>query len=458
MKIRISNHLELAEIPDSLPHAIREKLTLTNPKWIENDRRGFSNYQTPRLLRFYTALSHGGLIVPRGFGRQLVNLCRAYGVSPIYVDQRRVLSEVDFTFSAQLRPYQTTAVQDMLKHTQGVLSAPTGSGKTIMALKIIAERRQPCLIVVHTRELLNQWRDRIVSFLGVPKDEIGIIGGGKKKIGGRITVGLVQSLYKCAAEVSDRFGHVVVDECHRTPSRTFTECVTSFDCKYLTGLSATCYRRDKLSRLIFLSLGDICHKIEPGTLQKTGDVLRAEIVTRETDFRTDLNPSVEYSKMLSELCADAERNNLIASDVARETRKAEGVCLVLSDRKTHCETLQSILADDFRTPSTVLTGGLSTKKRAEIIKQLNAGNIKVLISTTSLLSEGFDCQSLTTLFMATPIRFSGRVIQCAGRVLRPAPGKTKARVFDYIDTNIGPLRASATARRYTYEKHGIQAA
>jgi len=450
MKIKISNHLELSEIPADLSHEIREKLTLQNPKWIENEKRGFSNYQTPRFIRCYESF-HGGFLVPRGFGRQLVNLCRAYNVTPTFDDQRRVLPEVEFTFSAQLRPYQTTAVGDMLKHTQGVLSSPTGSGKTIMALKLIAERKQPCLVICHTRELLNQWIDRIESFLGVPKDEIGIIGGGKKKIGDRITVALVQSLIKRTAEVSPFIGHLLVDECHRTPSRTFTEAVQAFDAKYLTGLSATAYRRDKLSRLIFLYLGDVCHQIEPGTLHETGDVLRAEIITRETDFRTGLDPSAEYSRMLSELCADAERNNLIASDVAQETRNGEGVCLVLSDRKSHCQTLQSILADDFKLSTDVLTGSLSTMKRAEIIERLNAGEIKILIATGQLIGEGFDCKGLSTIFLTTPIKFSGRVLQYIGRVLRPAPGKDKARVFDYIDVNVGALVASARARQRAYE-------
>jgi len=451
MKITIQNKLFLENITEHLQTEIASRLTMNNPKYYENERMGRSNYKTPRLLRFYEQLPNGGLTIPRGFGMHLVNLCRVYGVKATYADQRRELPEVDFTFKAQLRQYQDDAVQDMKKHTQGVLSSPTGSGKTIMALRLIADRKQPTLIVVHTRELLNQWVDRIDSFLGVPRDEIGVIGGGKKKIGGRVTVGLVQSLYKCAAEVAPSFGHVVVDECHRTPSKTFTECVTSFDAKYLTGLSATPYRRDKLSRLIFLYLGDVCHQIGPGTLQETGDILKAEIITKETDFRTNFDASAEYSKMLSELCGDTKRNRLIAEDVVQEARKSKGICLVLSDRKSHCQTLQTMLADDFSIDSEVLTGSLPTKKRQEVIDRLNAGKVKVMIATGQLIGEGFDCPDLETIFLSTPIRFSGRVLQYIGRVLRPAPGKSKARVFDYIDASIGPLAASAKARQRVYE-------
>ena len=117
----------------------------------------------------------------------------------------------------------------------GVLAAPTGSGKTIMALALIARRQQPAMVVVHTRELMEQWISRIENFLGVAADQVGRIGGGKQIIGDKISVALVQSLYKVAHDVAPHVGHLVVDECHRAPPRTFTEAVSAFDCRYLTG-------------------------------------------------------------------------------------------------------------------------------------------------------------------------------------------------------------------------------
>jgi superfamily II DNA or RNA helicase len=111
----------------------------------------------------------------------------------------------------------------VLTRDLGTLAAPTGSGKTVMGLAVIAARRQPALIVVHNKELLDQWVARIEAFLGIPPQEVGIIGGGKKWIGQKITVGLVQSLYKCAGEVAPHIGFLVADECHRAPARTFTQ-------------------------------------------------------------------------------------------------------------------------------------------------------------------------------------------------------------------------------------------
>ncbi len=332
----------------------------------------------------------------------------------------------------------------------GTLSAPTGSGKTIMALYIIAQRKQPALIVVHTKELLNQWCDRIETFLGIPKAEIGIIGAGKKIIGDNITVALVQTLYKCTCDVLQHIGHLVVDECHRVPSRTFTEAVTAFDSKYMLGLSATPWRRDKLSKLIFWHLGDVHFEIDKEDLQETGDILKAEVVTRETDFIPYNDATFEYSKMLSELTKSELRNNLICGDVVAAARNGSGICLVLSDRRDHCKALHDILQNNFDQSSTVLTGDVPAKERQDIVDRLNSGKVKVLVATGQLIGEGFDCKQLSTLFLATPISFDGRVLQYLGRVLRPTPGKDKATIFDYVDVNVPVLVSSAKAREKVY--------
>ena len=322
-----------------------------------------------------------------------------------------------------------------------------------MALYVIAERNQSALIVVHAKELLNQWLDRIETFLKIPKDEIGIIGNGKKNIGHKVTVALVQSLYKCAEEVSQSIGHLIVDECHRTPSRTFTEAVTAFDSKFSLGLSATPWRRDKLSKLIYWHIGNVVHEVDKAGLIENGDILQADVVIRETNFTTCLDPSNEYSKMLSELTGDLERNRLIASDIAREAKDGGDICLMLSDRKAHCQVIQSLLKQEYKTKSDLLTGNVPARGRQAIVDRLNSGKIKVLIATGQLVGEGFDCKGLATLFLTTPIRFDGRVLQYVGRVLRPAKDKARPRVYDYIDSNIGVLGAAAKARARVYERN-----
>ncbi|MGA8178763.1 MAG: DEAD/DEAH box helicase [Desulfobacterales bacterium] len=450
MKIILANNLRLYNMPAEIRTQLIKTLTFSNPKWMENERMGRWNRGTPKMLKFYDKARGGGLWIPRGYMRQLMLLCKRQGIAYEVDDQRRTLNPIDFHFGGRLKPFQQKAVDTMMSRDFGTLSAPTGSGKTVMALYIMALRKQPCLIVVHTKDLAFQWMERIEKFLGISKDLVGFIGGGKINMGEKMTVALVQTLYKCAEEVSKKVAFLVVDECHRCPSRTFTEAVTEFDSRYMLGLSATPYRRDNLSRLIFWHLGDVHHEIDQNRLIRTGDVLAAEVIVRETKFKPYYDPVNEYSKMMSELTQDDDRNRLIASDIAKEAKQSGGVCLVLSDRKKHCETLQSMLRFKYKIPSGLLIGDLSVAERREVLDCLDKGEIKVLIATGQLIGEGFDRSDLSPLFLVTPIKFSGRVLQYLGRVLRPAPGKKKARVYDYVDIHVDVLKAMARARQRTY--------
>ncbi len=450
LNITITKDLRLNHTPAELMRILMENLTFTNPKWLENERMGRWNRGTPRELRFYDRIARDRIWIPRGYIRRLILSCRRLGIDYQLEDKRRLLRQVDFRFAGQLKPFQQIAVDRMLAKDFGTLSSATGSGKTVMALAIIARRRQPALIVVHTKDLAVQWIERIGQFLDIDTANVGLIGIGKKSVGKEITVAMVQSLYKCADEIAPHVGFLLVDECHRCPSRTFTEAVTGFDSKYMLGLSATPWRRDKLSKLIFWHLGDLHHEVDKHHLIETGDVLEAEVIVRQTRFKPYHDPVNEYSKMLSELTTDTERNILIAEDVAREAAKNSGVCLVLSDRKAHCEDLQAILRYRCKIPAELLTGDLSHSQRQDVIERLNGGHIRVVIATGQLVGEGFDCRNLSTLFLATPIRFSGRVLQYLGRVLRPAPGKNRARVYDYVDIHVEPLQKAAEARQRIY--------
>jgi superfamily II DNA or RNA helicase len=439
---------QFSALPKRVLDALHTRFTFANPAFSDLERLGKWTGRTPRELCFL-AVSDNQVAIPRGATRQALNILDAHGVEYRLDDRRRTLPEVNFTFTGKLRPYQQEAVASILARDFGTLSAPTGSGKTCMALHVIAERQQPALIVVHTKELMEQWVDRIMSFLGLSGHEIGRIGSGKQTIGKHITVALVQSLYKCAADVARSIGFLVVDECHRAPSRIFTEAVTAFDCRYMLGLSATPYRRDGLSRLIYWHLGDVVHQIKAEDLQESGDILKAEVITRETNFIPSVDPSTHYSMMISELTRDRQRNTMIARDVAREVRGCTGVCLVLSDRKSHLHTLHDMLKHrDINTH--ILTGDMPTKERADVVDALNNGQVKALLATGQLIGEGFDCRELSTLVLASPIRFSGRVRQYLGRILRPATGKT-ARVIDYVDARCGVLANAARHRAKVYQ-------
>lgn len=450
LTLTLSNYLYLKGVPETLYDWLTETLQFPNPKWLENERMGRWNRGTPKELRYYRRLRGGGLRIPRGFIRSLIRTCRQRDIPYELVDRRRELPDVPFRFQGALKPFQEQAARKLLSRQFGTLSAPTGSGKTVIGLYMVAQRRQPALVVVHTRDLADQWIERIGQFLGIPEADVGRIGGGKSRTGSAITVALVQSLYKQANAVSKQVGFLLVDECHRTPSRTFTDAVTAFDARYMLGLSATPWRRDQLSKLIFWHLGDVHHKVSKTRLVATGDVLPAEVVVRKTEFRPYFDPVTEYTRMLSELTMDPERNFLIVADITKECEAGDGICLVLSDRKAHCENLKGLLKYRHGIAADVLTGAVPAAERKAVVARVRGGEVRVLIATGQLIGEGFDCPDLSTLFLATPIRFSGRLLQYLGRVLRPAPGKDRARVFDYVDVHVDPLVKAAKARQRTY--------
>ncbi len=449
MKILLKENICISEAPEILLKEIRDTFTIENPLWIDNARMGRWQGKTDHWLTFFKKLP-GGLSIPRGAMGLILYFCKKKDIRYQITDNRRNLPPVDFTFDGILKGYQQRAVKDILIRDFNVLQAGTGTGKTIMALYAIVERKQPCLVIVHSKELLNQWIDRIEQFLEISRDEIGIIGNGKKRIGEKITVGIVNSIYPIADEIKEHIGHLVVDECHRTPSRTFTEAVTTFDSKFMVGLSATPFRRDGLTKLIGWHLG---RQVEVNNSELTeNDIIKnVEVIIRETEFSTDFDASEEYPQMLSELTEDRGRNLLIAADIVKEVSNNGGVCLALSDRKEHCRTLADILGQQ-GIIADVLTGEVSNVGRKDIIDRLGAGKVKVLIATGQLIGEGFDCRGLSTLFLTTPIKFDGRVIQYAGRILRTSQGKEKAKIYDYVDKRIGVLRSAAYARQKVYSK------
>ncbi|GKT07780.1 DEAD/DEAH box helicase [Desulforhabdus sp. TSK] len=359
---------------------VKSRFTFENPAYEQAVKHGRWAGNISELLSFCN-IEGRALSIPRGATRAVVEILKRHGVPFQIDDQRRELPLVDFSFAGQLRPYQESAVRAMLQREFGVLCAPTGSGKTTMALSIIAERKQPALIIVHTRELAEQWIDRIERFLGIPREEVGMIGGGRRTVGRRISVGMVQSLVKCADLFAPLVGHLVVDECHHSPSRTFTEVVSAFDARYMLGLSATPYRRDGLGRLIWWHLGDNVHEVDQASLFGGGHILKPEVITRGTGYRGgEHDPAEEWSRFVGELPEDNDRNRLICGDIAEEYR-AGATCLVLSDGVEHCRRVQRMLACR-KIDAVLLNGQLSRKARSEVMKGILEGRERAILATS----------------------------------------------------------------------------
>jgi superfamily II DNA or RNA helicase len=454
MKIRIDQQATATDCRPETLAEIRCRLTFDNPEYLDRKKKVFSTWGIDHEIFCFSSIP-GGLVFSRGFTGQACRIAKQNGERLHFDDQRRVLPEVDLQFTGTLKPFQLAAVADIKKKDFCTLQSPTGSGKTVMTMPVIADRKQPALIICHTRELADQWVSMIETFLGIPKSEIGFVGGGKMRFGDRVTIGLVQSMTKHVDGVFPYIGFLIVDECHRAPSRTFTDVVSKFDCKYMLGLSATPYRRDGLTRLIHFHIGDEAYKVDGQALVDDGHICKAVVVIVETEFKTGLDPSKDYSRMLSELCLDSERNKLVASHAHHEAVGGSGLSLVLSDRKSHCEALRAALSF-YGIDAATLTGDTSTKDRKILNDKLRAGNIRVLLATGALIGEGFDLPEISSVVLATPVKFPGRLIQYVGRALRPAPGKNYARIIDFCDSGVGVLKAGAKARLRTFQAmHGL---
>jgi len=445
LRLTVQADCRLEGASQPLLNALYQELTIDNPKYQAAHKYGrWVGKNLPRRLYFYE-LHDDVLRFPRGFAKQAVRLCRQFmGRGPQVIDQRRLLPAAAFDFQGELRPYQQLALNELLQSSFGVLEAGTGSGKTVMALAAIAARQQPTLILLHSKELMYQWQERIKTFLGLTA---GLIGDGLCQLG-PISVAIVNTARKHLDDLPRHFGQLIVDECHRVPASLFTDVVTAFDAQYTLGLSATAYRReDGLTKLIYYYLGERTARVEAKALEAAGMVLKPCFIQRPTAFNYGFRG--DYAALMTALTQDDARNRQIAADIAAESGQGAGTVLVVSDRVAHCETLaERLLGQGIAV--TVLTGRVPARNRQEIVEAVRRGSIKVLISTLQLIGEGFDCPGLTTLFLTTPIKFSGRLLQVVGRILRPAAGK-EAKVYDYIDP-VGVLQASARTRLLTYQQ------
>jgi superfamily II DNA or RNA helicase len=151
----------------------------------------------------------------------------------------------------------------MLSHDTGVLAATTAFGKTVIAAWLIGQRRTNALVLVHRRQLLDQWIERLSTFLDLPAKSIGRIGGGRSRPTGWLDVALIQSLVRKGV-VDDRvaeYGHLIVDECHHLSAQSFERVARQAKARFLTGLSATIARKDGHHPIIFMQCGPVRYRV-----------------------------------------------------------------------------------------------------------------------------------------------------------------------------------------------------
>ena len=351
----------------------------------------------------------GYVFIPRGYFYTLHMHIHKLGLEHKLIDRTLVLPKLNFKFKGKPRDYQLLAIKDLMKYPNGILQAATGSGKTFVGINMIAKRQQPTLILVHSKELMNQWEKSIIDLLGeIP----GIVGGGRCDVR-PITIGIINSVKNKIDILWDKFGHIILDECHRVAGVTWIDTLEKLSAKYYLGLSATIFRNDELTGTLNAFIGPTMHKVDKEHLFNTGAVLKPEIIRIQTNF--DMPPGSEYISVISNMVRDKRRNELIVDAVIRDLNKNNTPVLIVSDRVQHCEILSKMLKNKGAKVSLLLSK-MNKQDRLDSVGDIKDNSTEVLIATGQLIGEGFDAPNLHALFLTTPVKYAGKLIQVTGRI------------------------------------------
>jgi superfamily II DNA or RNA helicase len=437
----------------ALINFLKEELNFANSAFIIKKKIGKNTFGTERYFKLVEE-TETEIVIPRGFVGKLISFCREQKIEHDFVDKRKKLQTTLYSFNTQLRVHQTTVINTISKKDIGVIVAPPGSGKTIVGSKIIAEKQQPALIIVHRKQLVEQWTERIEAFLGIPKADIGKIGQGKSKIGKQITIATIQSLSKELATIENgnietAFGIIIVDECHHIPAETYRNAIAKLQTFYLYGLTATPFRKYNDGKLIFTHLGEIIAEIKSEAINAGK---QATIIIRNTELTVPYNSKTDQFETLSKiLIHDSSRNGIILEDVKTEIDKGKKV-VIITERKEHINSLFQYLKQLYETVS--LSGEDSENSRHSKWRILKEGNYQALITTGQFFGEGTDLQNANCLFLVYPFSFEGKLIQYIGRVQRSEVAPT---IYDYRDIKIDYLNKVFLKRNTYYRKIDRQA-
>ncbi|MBF0502973.1 MAG: DEAD/DEAH box helicase family protein [Candidatus Riflebacteria bacterium] len=461
LELVLGNRIFIAK--EHLSPALRNRLfrlaAFQNPEFYKAQSMRLPTYDTPRIIACAEDCpQHLGL--PRGCLEDVGKLLEDLNISAVIRDERFPGTSLNVTFRGELRSEQKMAAEAMLAHDIGVLAATTAFGKTVIAAWMIAKRGVNTLILVHRRQLLEQWLERLSAFLGIPVKSIGRIGGGKKKPMGTIDVALIQSLIRKGI-VDDRvadYGHLIFDECHHLSAQSFEQVAAAAKAKFFTGLSATVTRKDGHHPIVFMQCGPVRYRVD-AKAQALARPFTHNVFARPTSFQSlkmpDPDARIQFHDLYAELITDESRNRLIHQDIVQAVREGRSP-IVLTERNEHLEQLATLLSPEVRN-LLVLRGGMGKKAFKAISSRLVSipeTEERVLLATGRFIGEGFDDARLDTLFLTLPVSWRGTIAQYAGRLHRSHDRKREVRIYDYADLNVPMLSRMFDRRCRGYEAIG----
>lgn len=461
LELVFGNEIYIAK--DGLLPALRNRLlrvaAFQNPEFYKTQAMRLSTYDKPRIIACAEDHAHH-IGLPRGCLEDVRQVLTDVNVQPIIRDERFAGQRLDVAFHGELRADQRLAADAMLKHDTGVLAATTAFGKTVIAAWLIAQRGVNTLVLVHRRQLLDQWVQRLSTFLDVPAKSIGRIGGGRHKPTGLIDVAVIQSLVRkgivddCVAN----YGHVIVDECHHLSAHSFEQVVRRANARFVLGLSATVARKDGHHPIIFMQCGPVRHRVD-ARAQAATRPFEHTVLVRPTAFQSateaDSDKRVEFQVLYQELVDDEQRNRSICDEIVQAVGEGRSP-LVLTERNEHLDRFESELSSRVVHVVT-LRGGMGKKQRQAAADRLTAippDEGRVILATGKYIGEGFDDPRLDTLFLTLPVSWRGTIAQYVGRLHRVYDGKREVQVYDYADLNVPMLARMFDRRCRGYEAAG----
>ena len=452
-----------ADLTPSLQNRLIRLAAFQNPEFYQAQGMRLSTFGKPRIISCCEEFpNHLGL--PRGCMDELTTLLESLHIKANLTDERYIGTRLDVQFQSALRGEQQQAADALLQHETGVLAASTAFGKTVVAAYLIAQRQVNTLVVVHRRQLLDQWVQALSQFFGLSPKDIGQFGGGKHKPNGQIDVAMIQSLSQkgIVSDIVGNYGYLIVDECHHISAVSFEQVVRQSKAVYLTGLSATVTRKDGHQPIIFMQCGPVRYKVNDRD-QADKRPFDHKVIVRPTNFQLPHHLQNVAAQSIQEVYTylekDDERNQMIVEDVVAAVQ-ANRFPVLLTERREHLETLVELLAKRVAHVF-VMKGGMGKKQRQQLkdqIANLPADQSRVILATGRYLGEGFDDERLDTLFLALPISWRGTLTQYAGRLHRLNAAKKEVIIYDYVDFEVPVLARMHGKRRASYKAIGYEIA